>query len=169
MFDQRSVCVGCGKSFDEITTVWYKMYQTYLKIVPFYYRPMNIWLYKIRPFFKRYNTVKPRTLKNDWIDRDQLLIHVIFEVLCEFVEKELIPGPVDWEADKNHSHAKREMLDLYEWWGSREWDFDNLPQPKYDKWLQEADGNSFIAENNHRDFVLKQCERVIRVSPYMWT
>ena len=54
-------------------------------------------------YIKKYNTVIPRSLpKDDWVDRRELLVHVMFEVLQQFVEKECSPGFVDWKRS-NHT------------------------------------------------------------------
>lgn len=62
----------------------------YWNIVPWDYRPSNI-IYRLKCFFwHRYRTVKPRTLPGQvWVDREELLIHCCFEILTQFMEKEL--------------------------------------------------------------------------------
>jgi len=50
--------------------------------------------------------------------------HTIFEILCQFVERECSPGHVEWYGDSPHTvevdgeekNVMDEMLDLIEWW-----------------------------------------------------
>ena len=76
----------------------------------------------------RYTTVKPRNLPHTWCDRTELLSHVMFEVLSEFIEKECNPGHVEWH-DPEWSHkitvngveryVMDEMKALYDWWNKK--------------------------------------------------
>ena len=52
------------------------------------YRFRGFWrnlFYPIHCFFKRYTTVKPRWLDHKYMDSCELLAHVMFEVLTEFL------------------------------------------------------------------------------------
>jgi hypothetical protein len=74
--------------------------------------------------WKRYSTVKPRTLPHTWCDRCQLLPHMMFEILSQFIEKECSPGHVEWYGEYGHKitvdgkekYVRDEMQDLYDWW-----------------------------------------------------
>jgi hypothetical protein len=140
----------------------------YYKIVPYHWRPKNIWYALKCKFWHRYTTIKPRGLSHEWLDRDLLLLHMIFEILCQFVEKELIPseGQINWESDEEHKFAKKEMLELYHWW-LNEYDEDypfNLPEDQLNK-IE----NKWQAECDYRGIVRRNCKRVIDISSYMWT
>lgn len=56
--------------------------------------------------------LKPR----QWCDKDEVLIHALFEVLCRFVEEELSQNQVNWNSDKEHKQARKQMDQLYQWW-----------------------------------------------------
>ncbi len=100
-----------------------KILNLYWAIIPYDYRPRSLW-YKLRGLlWDRYNTVRCRYLSYTWNDRVEVLTHVMFEVLSEFIEKECSPGIVDWEKSA-HSvevngklvNVRDEMQSLYDWW-----------------------------------------------------
>lgn len=51
-------------------------------------------------------------IKNNWIDRDELLLMAAFAVLCDFVEKE---KPFRFHYTKSRGDGK-EIYALYKWW-----------------------------------------------------
>ena len=64
---------------------------------------------------RRKHTLKICTLDNTWHDKDEVLLHAVFQILVNFIEKERVEI-VDWEDDAKHAHAWHEMQDLYKWW-----------------------------------------------------
>ena len=56
-----------------------------------------------------------RTLKKGWHDKDEILLHAAFQLLVDFIEKEH-PERIDWNAQKKHKQAWREIKSLYRWW-----------------------------------------------------
>ena len=63
------------------------------------------------------NLLKIDTLDKGWRDADSLLLHACFQILIDFVEKEqAFECHVDWDNDRKHSLAKKEILELYNWW-----------------------------------------------------
>ncbi len=57
------------------------------------------------------------TLDDNWRDKDSVMLHACFQLLKDCVEKEnLLDGHTDWEFDKKHSLAKKEIQKLYDWW-----------------------------------------------------
>lgn len=58
-------------------------------------------------------------------DRDKILLHAIFQVLTDYVEKEYPFERINWESDPEHSFAGREIKYLYEWWKLNK-DFDSF-------------------------------------------
>ena len=76
--------------------------------------------------WEKHHVLKLRYLKPGWTDKDEVLIHAMFEVLCRFLEDE----PVDlvaWDADQYHAHAMEEMKFLYNWWKKRQKREDDNP------------------------------------------
>jgi len=95
----------------------------YYKTIPYNYRPEEIW-YQIKCFlFKRYSTVRVKSLPHTWCDRCDLLPHMMFQILSDFIEKECSPGNTDWIATNNtikinniEVNVREEMQALYDWW-----------------------------------------------------
>jgi len=90
---------------------------------------------------KPYTTVKPRYLDHNWTDRDRLLVHMMFEILSQFIEKECSPGCVEWYGQHPHTilvgmerkNVRDEMQDLYDWWHKTYIPYENGDlTPKYD-------------------------------------
>jgi hypothetical protein len=111
-----------------------KIKYKYWSIVPYEWRPGQLW-YKFKCWaWKRHTTIKPRYLPHTWIDRCDILPHVMFEVLSQFIEQECSPGIVDWDWDGEHKivsgkpwspelqdspdavNVRKEMQFLYDWW-----------------------------------------------------
>lgn len=79
-------------------------------------------------WWRKYNTFKVDTLPPTWYDRSEGLVHVMFHVFCEVMEKE------DWFNDRVYFHADtvdgpaydydfrdewQEAAILYDWWKNR--------------------------------------------------
>jgi hypothetical protein len=79
---------------------------------------------------KSYNKIRIPTIENQWCDRDIVIMHAVFTVLTEFVEKEW-KGVADLytredyrccktEAErrllKHQNKEKKELYKLYLWW-----------------------------------------------------
>ena len=96
----------------------------YYRIVPYHFRPTQIWYYLKGRLWKKYNTVRARYLPYTWTDRIDVLPHIMFEVLSEFIEKECSPGHIEWYGEHGHKieingkmkYVRDEMQDLYNWW-----------------------------------------------------
>lgn len=137
----------------------------------------------IKAKFYRYRTVHPRTLPgNLWIDRDQLLYHCMFEILAQFVEKELRPltladiekekDPVGREMFQRQYNDEQEMLRLYAWWKKRvaeeEKDCSDLTNDYVSNVPQDTRSWKEIEKAKEQE-LLDNCKRLIDVSPGMWT
>lgn len=100
-----------------------KIKYAYWSIIPYDWRPGRLW-YRVKcGLFHRYTTVKPRTLNfHTWCDRCTLLPHMMFEILVQFVEKEL--NNEDGSRKSEHTfivgdkevNVRDEIYDLYDWW-----------------------------------------------------
>lgn len=66
-----------------------------------------------------YKLLKIKTLKKGWHDKDEIILHACFQLLTDFMEKEKPGEWIDWESDEHHSHAWKEIQDLYDWWKNR--------------------------------------------------
>lgn len=159
-------CTRCGMGSMDADTIWDRIRQYYYNTISYDWRLGQIW-YRFKCWgWKRYTTVKPRNLPHTWYDRGDLIPHLIFEVLCQFVEKEVRHGYIDWEYTAEHSFAKQEMDELYKWW-TEEYDPDypySLPLEdlkKIDNTLDIEEEQAILLRNN--------CKRVIDLIPFMWT
>lgn len=107
-----------------MTNIIEKIKNWYWDIVPYEYRPHELW-YKIKCcLWHRYKIVNPRYLPYTWCDRRELLAHTMFEILSKFIEKECSPGCVNWYHEYSHKinidgkevFVRDEMQHLYDWW-----------------------------------------------------
>ena len=62
--------------------------------------------------------LKIRSLDRSWHDRDAILLHAAFQVLCDFMEEEKPGRRIDWSHNQEHAHAWAEIRSLYTWWRS---------------------------------------------------
>lgn len=76
---------------------------------------MVVFLEKIR-ILKNMKYLKIKTLEKGWHDKDEILLHAVFQVLTDFVEQERPEIIIDWNADERHKNAWREIKSLYKWW-----------------------------------------------------
>jgi RNase H-fold protein (predicted Holliday junction resolvase) len=88
------------------------------------WHPKEIW-YRFKCWaWKRHTTVRPRWLDHTWCDRCELLPHMMFEILGQFIEQECSPGYVEWYGEHGHKievngeqkYVRDEMSDLWNWW-----------------------------------------------------
>jgi hypothetical protein len=91
-----------------------KIQDLYWTLLPYDWRPGQIWYRFACWSWRRYSTVKPRYLGHTWVDMDELLAQTIFEILSRFVEKEM--DIIDWDYNDEYRHAKSEIMSLYHWW-----------------------------------------------------
>jgi hypothetical protein len=101
--------------------------------------------------------LKIETLKGDWCDKDQIILHACFQLLTDCIEKEqLLNGHVDWTGRAERIQAKKEFEFLYEWWRERvRNEHANKIDPIWTPNQYEKDNEMLI--------------RLIKVRQYMWT
>ena len=56
--------------------------------------------------------LKITTLDKGWYDKDEVLLHVAFQLLTDFVEQERPDKIVDWDFDEQHKAAWEEITAL---------------------------------------------------------
>lgn len=167
-----------------IASLYCKVQNIYHSIIPYNYRPSQLY-YRAKCFlWNRYSTVKSRYLPHTWCDRDNLLFHTSMEILSQFLEKECSPGIVNWESDEYHAHAMSEMRTIYKWYheeymkkmneGTLFWDDSLIPNPLdfsqplpegYKKMAHFSQLANEIVEAKKKEML----HRLIEVMPYMWT
>lgn len=181
-------CEGCGMSFEETRTIWYKIEDLYHTIIRYEWRPKNVW-YKFKCWaWKRYTTTKPRTLGHGWCDRDALLIHTIFEIARSFLEKEGPKSEQEWEEHKIHNPgfyaSWRETKEIIDWWLNKYEDLYvwGLTDEQFDReypWDHAgAEGEileslrakeRFKRDDEYEQLLRDKAKRIIDISPYYWT
>lgn len=153
---------------------WEKIQRKYWKIIPHRFRPGELW-YQLKCFvWYRYTTVKPQYLGHSWCDRTELLPHMMFQILSDFIIKEnggidFNKSIVDWEYDEIHRNAKNDMIKLYKWWHEQ-----YIPFFK--------DGWKLIPDNMQGDFtsyreledrmskeLIENMKRMCELKDFMWT
>lgn len=100
-----------------------KIRYAYWSIIPYDYRPNNVW-YQLKCYlWKRHSTVKSRYLPHTWCDKVDLIPHTIMEMLSQFIEQECSPGWVDWyccpktiEFYGNDWNVRDLMQHIYDWY-----------------------------------------------------
>lgn len=104
------------KSMPKADTMWQKIKRLYWKIIPYNWRPGQIW-YRLTCFcWHRYTTIHPKTLPwHTWMDRDVLLEHCMFEILCRFIEDEK-PAEYFEIENSNYKEEWKQLFALYNWW-----------------------------------------------------
>lgn len=101
------------------------------------------------------NLLHMSTLTEGWCDKDHVLLHACFQLITDFVEKELAESWwIHWDQDEDHAAAKKEIDILYAWW--KEW------QVK----LNDGSFHHDLADYQKENEMLK---RLIEVRQFMWT
>ena len=105
--------------------------------------------------------LKIRTLDRDYCDRDVLFLHACFQVLSDFVEKELEPYEEKFgtEHEERWGKAFSEMRELLKWW--KDW---NAPGRRF-KTTQELTDWYKNGELREKEML----HRLVAVRGYMWT
>jgi len=101
--------------------------------------------------------LKIESLDEGWCDKDHVLLHACFQLLVDFVEKEMRPQDYpDWEATVKTRSAKKEIEALYAWW--QDWKHEG------------SDKTSSFREDEERYYKENEMlKRLIDVRMYLWT
>lgn len=107
-----------------LTRVLKRIRYMYWDLIPYKYRPGQLWYKLICRLWRRYTVIKSRYLPYTWVDRCDLLPETMFEILSQFIEKECSPGTVQWYGEHGHKivvngtakFVRDEMQYLYDWW-----------------------------------------------------
>lgn len=74
--------------------------------------------------------IESLSIKKEWIDRDEIMLHACFQILKDCVEKEKVDEQCDYEA---HKDFVDEVRFLYDWWKER------VKKVTTDKQMEEDD------------------------------
>jgi hypothetical protein len=88
-----------------------------------------------------------RTLKPGWHDKDEIMLHAVFQLLVDFVEQEHPDKYIDWSHDNDHRQAWKEIRNLCRWWTttrpSRRDPLDDKRIAKPPLWFEKIAGTTF--------------------------
>lgn len=103
------------------------------------------------------NLLKIESLGEGWCDKDHVLLHACFQLLVDFVEKEMLPQDYpDWDATPQNKSARKEIEALYAWW--LEWKQEGSPKTS----CFREDEKLYYKEN-------QMLKRLVDIRMYMWT
>lgn len=57
-----------------------------------------------------------KSLGKGWHDKDEIILHAVFQLLVDFMEQEHPEKTVDWKSDAVSYKAWKELNYLYKWW-----------------------------------------------------
>ena len=139
--------------------------------------------------------LKIHTLEKEWHDRDEIILHAVFQILVDFVEQEKPDEIVDWNADDTYKQAWREICELYKWWKTKRparksplddkrlkvppIKFEDIPGTNHKK-MVEPDKKKHAAyykalekhwqqEKEWYEQDQQNLHRLIEIRPYLWT
>jgi hypothetical protein len=144
--------------------------------IPFKYHPSELWYSFTCWAWHRYSTITPRYCSQTFHDRCDLLPHVMFEILSQFVENELNPDyrrmPPDpasetYLMEKRWYDAEQEMLALYHWW--HKFATQEEPERPKGKPRQEWHDEQVRKELADAEELKNNLHRLVDVAPCMWT
>lgn len=98
--------------------------------------------------FDRYNVIKISTLNRNWHDRDEILEHAIFQIVRDFINKELRNGHIELGDEET------ELMNILDWWG---WYRNYIDTVNYDE------------EQELKKVLEGKLKRIIELRGYMWT
>lgn len=149
---------------------YHRIEELYWTIVPYEYRPLQLW-YKLKcRLFKRYNTVRCRYLSYTWVDRDILLAHVMFEVFSQFIEKEY--PYVEFLPE--YKDDKQRLIELYNWWHQvynkkRIEELHNMENILYNLTPENAFDEGGNLSLNYEKELHDKLVQLISLRRYMWS
>jgi len=104
------------------------------------------------------NLLKIDGLSDRWCDKDHVLLHASFQLLTDFVEKEMmVQDYPDWNATEETKNARKEMEELYVWWQA--WRTERITGTSTSF---KEDHDNYLQEN-------EMLKRLIDIRMYMWT
>lgn len=80
------------------------------------------WWIPVHNVFKPHNVQRVRNTPRSWNDRSERIVHCVFSMLCDFVEREC-GGEVKFrtQVEKHGDPKDAELLALYDWYTKRDW------------------------------------------------
>lgn len=135
-------------------------------------RLINPWYYPIRNFIWPHNVQKIRNCPRSWNDRSERVIHCVFSMLSDFIEKEC-GGIEEFRKQVKAGLAQKgqpdywvgyeteaDMVDLYEWYHGVNWK-DPIPPINGVRTTQREDA--------FYELCVEKTKKAIETSPRWWT
>lgn len=82
------------------------------------------------------NKLNIESLSQDWCDKDIVMLHACFQLLCDCIEKEGLFRLTDWTVDERHIQDKQAIEALYQWWLQRR-DLDDAVDQQHPQYEQD--------------------------------
>jgi hypothetical protein len=102
------------------------------------------------------NILKIDTLSDGWCDKDIVMLHACFQLLMDCIEKEdLLNGHTDWNYNDEFIFAKKEIIELQEWWIERK-------KRAIEETIRDLDESQYSEDN-------AMLIRLINIRRFLWT
>ena len=129
-------------------------------------RPMrklhDIWYYIKCALWYKYNRVHVKSLPPTWQDRDDLMVHAMFQLLADFVERE--SDQIEWSSTPEHKAAREKMDELLHWWRDIYLKFDAANEYEHEFY---AEANRKEAEMERQ--LTEKLKEIIDLRGYLWS
>lgn len=104
--------------FESLQNMKYYIYEfkAWLQYQPICKNLFDIYDYLKGRFWKKHTIIHPRHLHYTWCDKTELIPHLVFESLCQFVENEKPFENVCWDHYNDYKKVKKIIKDNYRWW-----------------------------------------------------
>src|SRR4029079_4427510 len=104
------------------------------------------------------NILNIESLDGGWCDKDHVLLHACFQLLSDFVEKEMrVQDYPDWNATEETRLARQEIEALYSWWQLRKHD------EIMDRHTSFTEEHAIYAKDN------EMLKRLVDIRMHLWT
>lgn len=122
----------------------------------------DLWYYLKCRFWKKYNRIIVKTLPPTWNDRDELMAHVMFQILRNCRDN------LDWTENPNKD-VRQQMDALLDWWDNTYLAVENYVRHGGDETKLAALKNRL---NNHKrleDALQEKLVEIIKIRRYLWS
>lgn len=125
-----------------------KIQDIYWRIIPYNYRPGELWYKLACRIWYKYTTIKSRLLGHCYCDTTELLPYTMMEVFCRFMEDEVKEDcHIDWTYHKIEWKGVEVPIDSV-WWECYEWwqNYERIEESLYNDW------HNFLEKHRIYDF-----------------
>jgi hypothetical protein len=101
-----------------------------------------------------------KKLPNHWVDKDYIIMTIVFESIIHYVEEEEAFEVIDWEHDEEHRDLKRQIEKIYRWAKMR---------PKVEKRMEKYNSFYGLYETILFKYDKHFAKETIEISDRLWT